>query len=99
VNYYSPVVSTRADLQMKMGNEVRVNCSNCGKQDKKHLNRISATTDTRLIILGGVVGIICTVILLNFIGIIASVTCSFPFLVWQNEISKVRTFNRYAIKR
>ncbi len=98
-NYYTPVVPTRADLQMKMGDEVRVNCSNCGKQDKKHLNRISAVTDTRIIIVGLILGIISTVVLWNFVGAIGTITFSLPIIFWKYELEKTRNFNAYAIKR
>lgn len=98
-NYYTPVVSTRADLQMKMGNEVKVNCSDCGKQDKKHLNRITAVVDNRILIGGVILGIISTILLWSILGAIATATFTLPVLFWKSEQGKTRTFNRYTIKR
>lgn len=98
-NYYSPVVPTRTDLQMKMGDEVRVNCSNCGKQDRKHLNRISAVTDNRIVLIGLILGIISTLALWNFVGAMATITFSLPIIFWKIELDKAQKFNSYAIKR
>lgn len=99
-NYFKPKMNSRAALQMKFGDEVRVNCPNCGKLDKKHLNKITATTDLRLIVLGGVLGVIGSIFLLSFLGVIASfLSCSLPFLLWNMENKSVGEFNRYAIKR
>jgi hypothetical protein len=98
-NYYTPKAATRADLQMKMGDEVKVNCKNCGKQDKKHLNRITAVTDYRIILVGVILGIISTIALWNYVGLIATITFSVPIFFWKYELENTRKFNSYAIKR
>lgn len=84
---------------MKSGDEVRVNCKNCGKQDKKHLNRISAVTDNRIVFVGLILGIFGTLALWNYVGAIATITFTLPIIFWKYELEKVRNFNSYAIKK
>ncbi|WP_138656814.1 hypothetical protein [Maribacter algarum] len=98
---------------MKIGDEVRVNCSNCGKQDKKHLNRISATPDNRLVVGGFVIGVLIILLAGNYLEIIMQVSLSFwkilgiagsaiagiPMFLWNRENKAVKNFNRYALKK
>jgi len=91
---------TRALLQMKLkSDEVRVNCNSCGKMDKKHLNRITAIADTRIVLLGVAIGLVCTVVLWNFLGAIAVFTFTLPILFWRYESEQAHKFNSYIIKR
>ena len=112
-NYYFPVVPSRADLHIKMGNEVNVICKNCGKHEKKHLNRIRAVVDNRLLIGGFVAGVFLILLLggymeskmqedLSFwrvVGIAGSAATGIPMFLWNRENKAVRKFNRYAIKK
>lgn len=91
---------TRTNLQMKLrSDEVKVNCNNCGKLDKKHLNRITAVPDNRIIIVGTVVGMISTIVLWNFLGAIAVFTFSIPIMFCKYESEHAHRFNSYVIKR
>ncbi|EAR02709.1 hypothetical protein [Maribacter sp. HTCC2170] len=92
--------NTRAELQMKLrGDEVHVNCQNCGKMDKKHLNRITAIVDNRIVLLGVGLGIISTIVLWSFLGAIAVFTFSIPIMFWRHDSEKAHKFNSYIIKR
>ena len=112
-NYYSPKMPSRAELQMKFGDEVKVNCSNCGKLEKKHLNRISAKVDNRIVATGFFGGLI-TILLLgaflweNFeftigswklLAFVSSVIAGLPLFLWNSENRAVRRFNSYVIQR
>ncbi|WP_430908560.1 hypothetical protein [Maribacter sp. 2-571] len=97
--YFLPKHPSRAALQMQYGDMVKVNCQKCGKTEKKHLNKISAVVDARIIAVGFVLGLIATVLLWNYVGVVASVTLSLPMLVWNHENGKVGHFNRYAIRK
>lgn len=91
---------TRAELQMELrSDEVHVNCQNCGKRDKKHLNRITAVVDNRIVLLGISVGIISTIVLWNFLGAIAVFTFTIPILFWRYESEQAHKFNSFLIKR
>ena len=112
-NYFKPKMNSRAELQMKFGDQVKVNCRSCGKFEKKHINRISAVPDNRLIVLGLVVGLLLVAVAggyllimtnfqLSFWKIIAAVggtIAGIPVFLWNMENKAVRNFNSYAIRR
>ena len=93
-NYLKEKTNTRPDLQMKLrSDEVRVNCNFCGKMDKKHLNRITAVADNRILTLGFIIGLVVSVILIYFFGFIAALAFSFPIIVWKYESENAHKFN------
>jgi endogenous inhibitor of DNA gyrase (YacG/DUF329 family) len=99
-NFLQHKEKTRPELQMKMAaEEVKVNCNNCGKFDKRHINRITAIADYRVIFMGVILGILGTIILWNFLGAIAIFTFSIPLYFWRYESEQAHKFNSYAIKR
>lgn len=112
-NYLKPKMDTRAQLQMKFGEMVRVSCSNCAKMEKKHLNKISATADNRLVVGGFISGILLIFIIGSYLEIMAQLNISFwkvlviagstiagiPMFLWDRENKAVRNFNKYAIKK
>ncbi len=99
-NYLSENKATRPELQMKVGgDEVKVNCGYCGKLDKKHINRITAVTDNRIVLVGLVAGVFLSLVLAYFFGLIAAVVLSIPIIVWKYENENAHKFNSYAIKR
>ena len=112
-NFFKPKVDSRAKLQMMFGDEVKVNCNNCGKFDKKHLNRISAVVDQRLVIGGFLLGlgiVLFSGIYLMFmsqiglalwktIAVVGGTIAGIPVFLWNRENTAVGNFNRYAIKR
>ncbi|NQY07330.1 MAG: hypothetical protein HRT68_14340 [Flavobacteriaceae bacterium] len=89
----------RYDFQKEVGgDEMNVNCTHCGKLDKKHINRFHAKAN-KVIILGGLVaGAVATLFLLNF-GWIATATFSIPIFVWLNEEKRASAFNKVMIPR
>lgn len=100
LNFLRYKEATRPDLQLKMGgNEVKVNCDNCGKFDKKHINRVTAVVDNKIIVLGIIASVVCTIALWNFLGAIAAFTFSIPILFWRHESEKAHEFNSYSIRR
>jgi hypothetical protein len=99
-NYLKENAETRPDLQLQIGgNEVRVNCKFCGKIDKKHINRITAKSDKRVLIIGFFVGVIVSIGLIYLFGFIASLAFSIPIMVWRYESDVAHKFNSYAIRR
>ena len=98
-NYIQERAETRVDLKMKLNtDEIRVNCSKCGKMDKKHINRIDAVVDSRVNMIGLILGGISTVLVWQ-IGYIASFTFAIPILFWRHEMDKVSRFNKTLIPR
>ncbi|MGW9684674.1 hypothetical protein [Flagellimonas sp. 2504JD1-5] len=87
-------------MQMKVGkDEIHVNCNTCGKMDSKHINRITAVVDNRVMLAGIITGIIATIVLWNYFGAIAVFTFCIPIIFWRYESKKAHRFNTYALKR
>ncbi len=99
-NFLKEKADTRPELQKKLGrDEVHVNCDNCGKMDKKHINRITAVVDQRITALGLILGSIISFVLIYLFGFIAALTLSLPIIVWRYESENAHKFNSYAIRR
>ncbi|CAL2103334.1 conserved protein of unknown function [Tenacibaculum sp. 190130A14a] len=90
---------TRPDLQMEKGEEFKVNCLNCGKVDKVHVNDIRAEQNNIIILIGLVFGIITTIVLWYYFGAIGTISAIIPVLFWQTEMKSVKAFNSYLIRR
>ena len=90
---------TRPDLQMEKGEDFTVNCMNCGKTDKKHINDIKAESNSFMLLLGLIIGIIMTIILWFFYGAIASIVVAIPLIFWQQQMKATKSFNSYMIRR
>ncbi|MEE1961678.1 hypothetical protein V1387_03200 [Allomuricauda taeanensis] len=111
-NYFKPKSGSRADLQIKFGNEVKVNCVNCGKLEKKHINKISAVVDNRIVVGGFIIGL-CVLILIGsytfifdrplaywkFFALAGGTLSGIPVYLWNMENKAVGNFNRYAIRK
>ncbi len=98
-NNYTPVTVTRGDLQMKVGDEVTVNCSHCGKMDKKHINRIDAVIDNRKILIAISISALVAIVLWNLYGGIGALFFTIPIIVWIQESKATNDFNSYKIRR
>ena len=72
---------------------------NCGKMQNKHINRIDAVPDRSVIYVSIVAGIVLTLFLLFFVGLLASATLMLPVMAWLYESKASNSFNRYKIKR
>ncbi len=88
---------TRPDLAHDKGEEISINCNNCGKRFAKHVNEIKAKPDPKILGIGLVVSIVVTAILLLFLGVIGSICLGIPLLFWQQQNSNAQAFNGYRI--
>jgi len=84
---------------MKVEDEVLVNCSHCGKMDKKHINRIHGVFDHGKIIIALVISAVVIVVLWGFYGAISTITGIIPVLIWIYEPKAASDFNLYKIRR
>ncbi|MDY8137163.1 hypothetical protein [Aquimarina sp. 2201CG5-10] len=98
-NNFTPVTTTRGDLQMKVGDEVNINCDHCGKDDIKHINRIDAVVDNRKILIALAISAVITIFLWSFYGAIGTITGTIPIFVWIYESRATNDFNSYKIRR
>lgn len=98
-NTFKPKFSDRGLLQEKLGVEVKVNCTNCGKLENKHINKISAKEDTLTLILVTVLALIVTVFTWLYLGFAAGLILSLPVVAWVYENKAANNFNRYKIRK
>ena len=91
--------STRPDLQMEKGDEFNVNCQNCGKMKKKHVNDIKAKPNNMIILIGVGIGVLVTIFFWIYFGAIGTIGIIIPILFWQQQTSAAKLFNSYMIKR
>jgi len=92
-------VSTRPDLEQTRGELVKLNCQNCGSNQKTHVNDIEAYENKELLLIAVLVGIIITAILLFLLGLIGTISIGVPILIWQQHTSSIRNFNVYRMTR
>ncbi|WP_157822013.1 hypothetical protein [Tenacibaculum sp. Bg11-29] len=90
---------TRPDLQMEKGSEFSINCLSCGKTDKKHVNDIKAEIDKKILLIGIGIGVVLSIGLSIFYGVIATLIISFPLLFWQQQMKSTKSFNSFLIRR
>jgi hypothetical protein len=99
-NYLSEKDDDSASLQRRLSSdEIRVNCNSCGKMDKKHLNKITAVADNRIVLLGIPLGILVTATLIFVFGLLAAITFSIPIYIWSYEQKKAHQFNLFRIRK
>ncbi|GAA0732781.1 hypothetical protein GCM10009430_46270 [Aquimarina litoralis] len=91
--------STRPELQMEKGNEFTVNCQNCGKLEKKHVNDIRAEINNQIIFIGIGIGILSAVILWSMFGAVGTISVTIPIIFWYQQMDAIKGFNSYKIRR
>ncbi|WP_415372488.1 hypothetical protein [Patiriisocius sp. Uisw_047] len=69
---FKPKFSDRGLLQEKLGDEVKVNCTICGKLENKHINKLTAKEDSSILILVAVLAVVVDVLTWFYIGFAAS---------------------------
>jgi hypothetical protein len=90
---------TRPDLQMEKGETFLVNCSNCGKFEKKHVNDVSAEKSSIIILIGFGIGLIVTILFLIYLGLIGTIGLIIPFIIWKQQLETATSFNGYMVRR
>ena len=89
----------RGQLQMNVGDEIRVNCMSCGTIARKHINEVRAQPNNTLILIGLGLGLIATAILWTIFGGIGTVSMAIPLLIWVQQSNATNTFNKFMIRR
>ncbi len=102
-NSFTTKATNRFELQEERGNEINERCTYCGTVNKRHVNRVHAKANTFNMLIGGVLGLLVTVILALIIPkialfFIAGTIFSLPYLAWRSEEKKASTFNRVLIE-
>lgn len=79
--------------------EVGTTCAHCGHRERKHLNDIYAVADWRILLAGGLLGLVSTAVLVYYLGLIWTLTLSLPIFVWKQQNEKAHQFNLNRIER
>lgn len=90
---------TRGDLQMEIGEEVTFQCLYCKENHKNHINKVRAETSNKFILIGLVISIFVSIILWFVLGAIGTVIIIIPGVFWYQEMSAVKSFNNYMVRR
>lgn len=91
--------STRSRLQMKEGDELRINCKHCGHLGSRHINEVYKSTNPVFIGLSTALGAWLTFQLLDSYGYISAIFMAIPLIVWKDEERRVKAFNGYMVRR
>ena len=91
--------SYRAELSKKNGEQFNSTCLNCGTIQKKHVNDGCAKQDNRIILGAVLISIVATLVLLNILGAMGTITGIIPVLIGQQQSKSVHAFNRYMVSR
>ncbi len=99
-NYFKTNATNRGDLQMELGkDEINERCKYCGKFTKKHINRLMAVPNKKIILFGGLIGIIFAFILFFIFGWISALAFSIPILITAQQRKIASSFNQTMIRR
>lgn len=89
----------RSDLSKEKGDTFMVDCDECGHKQKIHVNDVRALMNRNLIYVGVVISIIVSIIGIQFLGIIGTITFAIPMIIWKQQQSSVHSFNSYLSRR
>jgi len=93
------LATTRPDLIKDKGEEIKVNCSSCGNNEKHHVNDFKAIPNHIYTIVAAIISLVLSIALLFVVGIVGTVSIIIPILVWKQQASAVSAFNNYRTRR
>ncbi|MBV1924610.1 MAG: hypothetical protein KUG68_11350 [Flavobacteriaceae bacterium] len=97
-NFYQTKTKDRFELQSEVGNEINLNCTNCGTINKKHINRLSAEPNRLYAIYGLVIAAI-VIIFLWELGYISGLTFTIPIYLYFDAEKKASDYNKIMVSR
>jgi hypothetical protein len=65
-------------LQEKLGDEVKVNCTTCGKLENKHINKLTVKEDILILVLVAVLAVVVTILTWLYLGFAAGLILFLP---------------------
>lgn len=89
--------STRVDLEQEKGLQFTVNCPECGKNNRVHVNQVFAKPNVTVILGGVALGAALTVGLMYYFGYLALVTFIIPLLVVNAQRQTAHVFNMHRL--
>jgi len=84
---------------MDKGEEFNIQCSNCHKNSKIHVNDVRAKKNNTVLMGGLIVGLLVTLLLWNLIGAVSTLSILVPGIIWKQQSDAVNTFNKYLTRR
>ena len=88
----------RGELVRNKGEEIKLQCRDCMKNNVVHPNDIFAKPNQIFIGIGIIIGVILMLFLLGF-GYISVIALGIPTLIWKLENKSVHDFNTLKINR
>ncbi len=101
-NSFTTTATNRFELQKERGNFINERCKKCGTVVKRRINRVHAKPNKWLLVLGMLLGTVCTIFFILFVpllGIIVinSAIFSIPFFIWRAQDKKASAFNKVMV--
>ena len=101
-NSFKTKAKDRFELQKERGNFINERCSNCGTVVKRRINRVHAKPNKWLLIIGGIGGILATLLIISFLPLVMTVFAvpavfGIPFIAWRTEDKKASAFNKVMV--
>ena len=91
--------SDRSELIKEKGEEFNIQCNDCSTTHSVHVNNVRAKMNKKILIGGIIISLIVTMFLLNFVGLIGTISLTIPAIIWKQQSSAVHSFNTYMIRR
>lgn len=101
-NSFKTKATDRFELQKERGNFINERCKHCDTVVKRRINRVHAKPNKWILIIGGLVGTVLTVLFILsaplIISIFAiSIIAGIPFIAWKAQDKKASAFNKVMV--
>jgi hypothetical protein len=96
INHIIVKSTNRYDLKHEIGEEINERCKHCGSYTKRHINRLHAVANFKIIIGGILLAAVVTLIFWD-LGYISTLSATIPIGIWAYENKKISVFNKHLI--
>ena len=96
INHIIVKSTNRYDLKQEIGEEINERCKHCGSYTKRHINRLHAEANFKIIIGGVLLAAVVTLIFWD-LGYISTLSATIPIGIWAYENKKISVFNKHLI--
>ncbi|WP_046755496.1 hypothetical protein [Kordia jejudonensis] len=98
INYIKVNADNRYDLKDEIGKEFNERCKHCGKHTKKHINRLYAEPNSKIIWISILITIILSIaVFIASKKYVILLVYGIPLIVWKTQIAKAKNFNKLMI--
>ncbi|WP_396600911.1 hypothetical protein [Algibacter sp. R77976] len=97
LNYIKVKSNNRFDLKEEIGLEINERCKHCGNHTKRHINRLHAGPNYKIIAGGVILAVLFTVLFWD-LGFITTLSGTVPIAIWMSEEKRASTFNKLLLR-